>query len=144
MIHQISQEKTICLDVPATFKYLHIVSSCLDGVLTQEADLAKQEYLSYNVQLAVQEICTNIVRHAYKERENERIRVKITLELHPRSLVIEIFDTGMPCKECDVTLPNLDEGQVNGYGLFIVRNLMDEVTYQREPEGNFWYLTKKL
>lgn len=142
------RENTVCLDVPAAFQYLQVVSSCLDGMLAQEAnqESSKEErdILSYDVQLAVQEICTNIVRHAYKERANERIRVTITLQAHPQRLVVELFDTGAAFDESQVKEPNLDEGQVHGYGLFIVKNLMDEVVYQRQLDGNFWCLAKKL
>ena len=145
MIAQMLQKNCVCLDLPAALKYLDIVSSCLDGILAQETDLEEHDRVSYDVQLAVQEICANIVCHAYiHEQEDKRIHIKIMLQAQPRCLVIDQFDTGAAFDECKVKMPNLEEGQVHGYGLFLVKNLMDDVLYCRQINGNCWHLAKNL
>jgi serine/threonine-protein kinase RsbW len=135
--------ETVQLDLPATFKYLHVISRCLNDMLTQEEDMDEQEIISHDVQLAVQEICTNIIRHAYAHSNvNERIHVAITL--CSDNLVVETVDKGQMFDETTVREPNLEEGQVHGYGLFIIKSLMDEVTYSRQHDCNHWRLAKNL
>ena len=143
MVSQFEQECVVKLDIPATLKYLHIVSTSLDGLLTEEMGLAQRDIVSHNIQLAVQEVCTNIVQHAYREpRGNERIRITSTLQ--SKNMTIELFDTGSGFDPSEVQEPDLENGQVHGYGLFIARNLMNEVTYRRHADGNHWYLLKEL
>ncbi len=134
-----------CLDIPATLKYLHLVGSCLDGILTQENDLSEPEILSNDVQLAVQEICTNIVRHAYScEQSETRITVEILMQEQPKRLTVDLFDTGRVFDASKVQEPDLENGQIHGYGLFLVKNLMDDVSYCRHDERNCWHLVKNL
>lgn len=141
-----SQVNTIRLDLPASFRHLHMLSTCVAEMLAQESNLEEREIVIYNVQLAVQEVCTNIIRHAYspEQQEYERIHVTMRLDAEPRRLIVELFDQGGLFDEGLVQEPDLEEGQVHGYGLFIVKNLMDEVTYTRLLEGNSWSLAKNL
>ena len=133
------------LELPATLQYLSVISSCLNDILSQVRDLEEHEIVSYNVQLAVQELCTNIVRHAYGEaRPEEIIQVTITLYAHPRRLSVELLDNGKFFDENQVQEPDLEEGQIHGYGLYIIKSLMDEVSYTRKGERNCWYLLKNL
>ena len=41
-------------------------------------------------------------------------------------------------------MPDLDTGQVHGYGLFLVRSLIDDVTYAHSGGENRWELVKRL
>jgi serine/threonine-protein kinase RsbW len=133
---------TIRLDLPATHKYLNVLSACLAEMLTRVEDTSDLETIVYNVQLAVHEGCTNIVDHAYEEAENGRINVTLTLENH--RLVVELQDAGRAFNPDAVPEPRLDEPQVHGYGLFLMRSLMDEVTYSPQPGNNRWRLIKNL
>jgi serine/threonine-protein kinase RsbW len=100
--------------------------------------------LVYNVQLAAQEIYTNITTHAYAEQSEGRISVTLTLEHPPRRLIIDLRDTGLSFKPSDVPAPNLDVVQTQGYGLFLTRQLMDEVNYYPQNGNNRWRLVKNL
>jgi serine/threonine-protein kinase RsbW len=136
---------TIRLELPATLQYLSILGACLNDILGQVRGLGEQEVVSYNVQLAVQELCTNIVRHAYEEaKPEERIYITITLYVHPRRLSVELLDNGKFFDESLVQEPDLEDSQIHGYGLFIIKSLMDEVTYTRQGQHNCWYLMKNL
>ena len=150
----------IWMELPATFRSLSLLSSCIDRIIMQITDLEEQRIIIANVQLAVQELCTNIVRHAYEGQENNaRIGIMLTLDETSHQLIIELRDKG---RAFDVSLlaelrdkdhtsdaglhqePDLVEGQINGYGLYLINRLVDEVTYSRRPEGNLWRLVTKL
>lgn len=136
---------TIQLDLPATHKYLNVLGACLSEMLSRVDGLSEPEIISYNLQLAIHETCTNIVDHAYGEaRPENRIGITLTFEPATRRLVVELQDTGNSFDVADVAEPDLENGQIHGYGLFLIRSLVDEVIYQPQPGKNQWRLVKKL
>jgi serine/threonine-protein kinase RsbW len=134
---------TISLDIPAVARYLHIVSTTLNGMLTQETRPAEPDTLAYNVQIAVMEICKNIVQHAYPQKQGHE-RIRITFQMQPGQLAIELFDTGISFDPSQVQEPDIEAGRLHGYGLYIAKHLLNEVTYCRHLNGNYWYLVKNL
>jgi|SRR5947209_2178720 len=145
MIDVQNSSKLIRLELPATYKYLNVLGACFTEILARENDVRDPEITTYNIQLSVHELCTNIIQHAYVQNTGDE-RISITIEGHafPRRLVVQIFDTGEPFDQSQVKEPDLDHGQEHGYGLFLIRSLMNEVTYTRLPEGNCWRLVKIL
>ena len=136
--------EVVRLDIPSNAKYLTLLSACIAEMLARADNLAQRETVTYNIQLAAHETCTNIVDHAYAGDKNNRILIHLTLSQQPFRLVIDLFDTG---KSFDLDLtptPNLDQPQVHGYGLFIVHSMMDEVVYQPQTGNNHWRLIKHL
>jgi serine/threonine-protein kinase RsbW len=138
--------EVIRLDLPARYTYLHILSDCIADMLRQIDDIEDQEMLTYNMQLAAHEACTNIVGHAYAGTNSASDRIIIALSLlpQPRRLQIELRDTGKPFDPEVVPVPSLEQAQVHGYGLFLMRNLMDTVTYKSQVGDNYWCLVKNL
>ncbi|MEO8610262.1 MAG: ATP-binding protein [Chloroflexota bacterium] len=136
-------DDVIRLDVPATHKYLNLVSACVGEMLSRLDNLPEMQATIYNLQLAVQECCANIVDHAYDESDG-RLLATLTLVYEPRRMVIELHDNGRPFEPEIVPQPTLDEPQIRGYGLFLMRELLDEVDYFPEPGDNRWRLVKLL
>jgi serine/threonine-protein kinase RsbW len=139
-----TENTTIELDLPASFKYLNLLGLCIQALLEHIDDLPEPEISGYNLQLAVHEVCTNIVDHAYAGRDGGRIALAFTVAADPRRLIVELRDTGRAFDLAEVPDPDLDNAQVRGYGLFLVHSLMDEVSYQALPGGNCWRLIKNL
>ncbi len=131
------------LDIPATFKYLNVVSSSITAVLEQTNNLSERDALIYNVILAVHEICTNIVEHAYAGKGG-RIKIDICLNEQPDHLVVNLYDTGKNFDLDSRAKPDMDEALIRGYGLFLIHELMDEVSYHPKPNQNHWHLMKKI
>lgn len=137
--------EVVRLDLPARFTYLHLLGDCIADVLKLVDGIEDTEMQTYNIQLAAHEACTNIVNHAYGNRDDGRILIAIVLEYGPPPrLTIELQDTGRPFEEEKYSSPNLDEARIHGYGIFLMRSLMDTVTYTPTPGRNHWCLTKNL
>lgn len=136
--------EVISLDLPARFTYLHLLSDCIADMLKLVEAAADTELLLYNIQLAVHEACTNIVSHAYDSNSNGRIGIKLTLDFYPSRLTVELQDEGRAFDPAQYEAPNLNEVRVHGYGLFLIENLMDTVTYTSLAGRNHWSLTKNL
>lgn len=122
--------ETARLDLPAEMASLKPVREFLAG-LTKNIT-AVDEHALYNLQLAVIETVTNIIRHAYEGGGGtfsvEARRFDARMEIH-------IVDRGPAFDPLAEPEPDLNEPQEGGMGIFLVRAVMDEVTYQRTPEG---------
>jgi len=130
------------LTIPAEYRYLSVVGACVGALLERVEEIEERDSVAYNIKLALHEICTNIVEHAYGGRGG-RIQITIQLRQDPRRLVVELRDSGSPFDWASVREPDLSVPQESNYGLFLARNLLDELRYQRE-EGNLWQLLKYL
>jgi serine/threonine-protein kinase RsbW len=136
--------EVVRFDLPARYTYLHLLGDCIADILKLVDGIDDAEMLTYNIQLAAHEACTNIVNHAYGNKDEGRIIIALALHFDPPRLEIELQDTGRPFDETHYTSPNLDEVRIHGYGIFLMRNLMDSVTYTPTPGRNHWCLTKNL
>ena len=99
-----------------------------------------------NLTLALEEVVSNVILYAYPQKMGEDIT--ITAQLDGGTLVFTITDKGEefdPTKveEADVTL-DAEDRQIGGLGIFIVRNIMNEVTYQRLEGKNILTLKKNI
>lgn len=132
------------LDLPARYAYLHLVSESLADMLHLAEGVADLETLIYTVQLATHEACTNIIHHAYRSFDQGRILVEMIVYFERRLLQIDLYDNGIPFDLERVPEPDLDQVRVHGYGLFLIRRLMDTVTYTTMPDRNHWRLSKSF
>lgn len=134
----------IKLELPADHKHLNVIGACLNAVLERIDHITDREMLAYNLELALHETCTNIVEHAYSE-EIGKIEVAISIISSPRrQLIVDLFDTGKSFAPESASEPDLDSPQVHGYGLFLMRQLLDEVTYSAKTGVNHWRLIKNI
>jgi serine/threonine-protein kinase RsbW len=131
----------IQLNVPATHQYLNVVGACIEALLSRCEGIADPESAKYNVQLAVQEVCANIVDHAYADQSG---RINIAFDYADGVLTTTLSDQGCPFDPSIVPTPDLDNPQEHGLGLFLVHQLMDQVTYTPSSSGNVWQLHKQL
>lgn len=100
----------------------------------------------YNVRMAVDEACTNIIEHAYGGEGKGAIR--LVCEPQTEGLLITIYDQGQrfdptSIRNLDINAP-LEARSNNGMGVYLMRQLIDTVTYRFDtPEGNQLILFKR-
>ncbi len=102
--------------------------------------------LTMNLNLALEEAVSNIILYAYPEKMGELITVKCVNVAG--SLVFTISDSGVEfdpttVEEADVTL-SVEERGTGGLGIFLIRQIMDDVTYQRIENKNVLTIKKNL
>lgn len=100
-----------------------------------------------DIVLAVDEACTNIIKHAYKFIPDGDITIK--LKYSDKKITVEITDHGAPFSPDNVPTPDLkkyfEEKRVGGLGMYLMKSLMDDVHYKSVPgKYNQVLLTKKL
>jgi anti-sigma regulatory factor (Ser/Thr protein kinase) len=100
----------------------------------------------FEVQIAVDEACTNVIEHSYREEKNGEIA--LCCERAENDFVITIRDHGQPFNPDDVPLPDLkcslDKRCHGGLGLYFMRLLMDEVRFHFDTEGNELTMVKRI
>lgn len=99
------------------------------------------------IDIAVDEIFGNIANYAYAPDVGEAA-VWVEVEQDPPCAVLRFIDRGRPFnplqqKEPDVTL-SLEERQIGGLGIYMVRKSMDEVAYAYEDGQNILTIRKRL
>lgn len=141
-----SNKNRVKLDVPASMKYLNVVSASIAAIMEHLNIQGDLETTTYEIQLAVHEICTNIIEHAYKNDAEQRIELEISIiQTSSDSLSITLFDySGIAFIASDVKIPDIEALQERGLGLMLVNQIMDEVTYTHMDKYNRWQLTKQF
>lgn len=132
------------VELPADYSSLETARTSLESVLAHLPGLPQSESSLYNLQLALHEILTNIIQHAYQGSPTGRIRLIFSVDEIDRQLMIETHDWGRPFDLAATPTPDLDHPQEHGYGLFLIHALMDQVTYLPQDDGNTWRLVKNL
>jgi anti-sigma regulatory factor (Ser/Thr protein kinase) len=99
-----------------------------------------------DMNVALDEVLTNVLSHAYDDAGAHEIR--IALAVYPGALQAEVEDDGRPFDPLTIAPPDrtapLAERKVGGLGIHFVRNLLSELAYQRIGDRNRLVLTKVL
>jgi len=99
-----------------------------------------------DIQVALDEVLSNIVDYGYTDDADHEIRVCLTVVDDVLEATVE--DDGVPFDPLQSAKPDtrapLHERRIGGVGLHFVRNLMIEVSYERVATYNRLVLKKKL
>ena len=100
----------------------------------------------YAVQLSVNEACTNIINHAYTDKNEGTIAIHCMMM--DAKFVVNIIDWGKPFDPTSKPKPDtesgLDERKAGGLGIFLIRKFMDEVSYSRSDCMNLLTIAKYI
>lgn len=140
-MEHLENKDIIKIEIPANNRYLSILSVCVGDFFEKFDCLLKENTKVYSVQLAIHEICSNIIEHSYRGLLDRNIKVEFFIDEN-NVFFVDIYDNGTLFNLKEVNLPSLDKPQVRGYGLFIVQNLMDKVIYEETHDRNHWRLVK--
>jgi len=138
----ISNHPAVSRTFPGRFESL---SSIGQFVRSQALQSGLDEKAVYQVEMAIDEACSNIIEHAYGEKEGE---ISLTCSSGEDGLTVVLRDTGKPFDPKTVTLPDLSAGleerESHGLGLFFIYEWMDKVQYDYKPGvGNILTMFKR-
>jgi serine/threonine-protein kinase RsbW len=87
------------------------------------------------IELAIHELCINIVEHAYGATEGH---VDVTFSATPATLTFVICDVGSPFDGELTGRSDDDEPTIRGYGMHIITQLASQLHYERVDDTNRW------
>jgi len=100
----------------------------------------------YDIKLAVDEACTNIIEHGYAGMEPGSI--VLSVQYGARQVVVRLTDFGRPFEPSEPPTPDaqaaLDSGKLGGFGLFFIYRSMDSVSYESSVGGNTLTMVRHL
>lgn len=117
-----------------------------DFVETIAAEKHLDHSLTLSLNLALEEAVTNVIMYAYPEGTDGLVDIEAIIREHSLSFVISdsgvAFDpTARP--DADTSL-SVENRQVGGLGIYLVRSIMDNVNYERNGGKNILTMTKTL
>jgi anti-sigma regulatory factor (Ser/Thr protein kinase) len=111
----------------------HKIRSCREVVISEQ--------LISEVSLAVQEALVNVMEHALAPGVSQQIN--LAMSCRRTTLRIEISYRGTAFDDAAVAPPSFDGSRDHGFGLFIMKSLMDEVQHGRCSDGRFFTRIEK-
>ncbi len=123
----------------------------LDRITAAIEELAEESgwplELVYKINLVLEELTLNIMNYGYTDEEIHYIDLSVKTE--DAKVTIEIVDDGRPFNPIsDAPQPDLEgpmmDRRIGGWGIHIVRTIMDDVSYSRADNKNRMKLVAKL
>lgn len=115
--------------------------------LMASPDIPNDESLRFKIRLSIEETVENVVSYAYQDGVGW---MEVSTELDPAGLILKITlkDAGKPFNPLEKEDPNihasLEERSIGGLGIFLCKQLMDDIQYQYEDGCNVLTMFKKI
>lgn len=114
------------------------LSRVRDYVHKYAREVGLSEFDSYNVALAVDEACANLIQHAYHNNSSGTIGVEIAIG--PHVFRVSITDNSAPFDPSSAPLPDMRryflERRHHGLGILLMTRVMDSVEYHPASGAN--------
>ena len=112
--------------------------------LSEELDFTPE--LNFNLNMVLEEAVSNVILYAYGKEEQKEI--SLVAQSCDNNLVFVLTDSGTefdPTKvpDADITL-SAEEREIGGLGIFLIRQIMNTVEYQRIDGKNVLTMRKQL
>jgi len=133
----------ITLTFTRDLEYLRLATTLGDEICNKLINDRKiTENFRRDLELVLSEATANAIKHGGSRSGNNT--ATLTFEVGEESIVIKVRDDGAGFSLEDIPLPDFDNVPEGGYGIYIMRTVMDDVQYKRDPDGwNTLTLVKK-
>ena len=124
-------------NIPAVIEFVNRELDALDCSMKTEA----------RIDIAIDEIYSNIVKYGYEEEGGE-VTVSFDVLEDPLVMTLSFLDQGKPfnpleSKDPDTTL-SAKERKIGGLGIFMVKKTMDDIRYEYRDGKNILTIRKTL
>jgi serine/threonine-protein kinase RsbW len=115
-------------------------------VAESSRSLEADEQAIRDLQLAVDEVCSNSIRHGYGGQEGQ---IEVSVDRIGHSIRVVVRDWGRAFDPEQIPVPDLDvpleERSLGGLGLFLVQQVMDDVRFEFDnSKGNSVTMVRQL
>jgi serine/threonine-protein kinase RsbW len=126
-------DNKIELHIPSVMGYEKIAMECAASMAKKMGFTADR---IEDLKTAVAEACLNAIEHGNKMDTSTKVGITLTAE--ESKLQVSVKDEGKGIKE--VPTPSIEskiegEEKPRGWGIFLIKNLVNEVTFEQGPEG---------
>lgn len=129
-----------------TFKAeLSLLDEMIDFILSQAKQKDDDKKFISRMRLVAEEALVNVINYAYEGAQGDIVIEASIME--DKSFKIEISDKGIAFNPLEKDEPDLDvdidDRQIGGLGIFMINEIMDDVSYRRESDQNILTMLKK-
>jgi len=133
-------DKPVELTIGSDIMEIPSISERLEGEMHTHG-FSTEEIL--DTQLAVEEAITNVIVHGYQKPGGT---ITVSCHITRNRVEIQISDAAPQFNPLSIPEPELDgaveERRIGGLGVFLIRQVMDEISYRYEEGKNILILVK--
>jgi anti-sigma regulatory factor (Ser/Thr protein kinase) len=138
-------------DAPMISKTFSVNTEVLPEVLGFVEETLESYACAMKVQMAIciaiEEVFVNVANYAYETKEGT-VTLELAFDEDARIVTFRVSDEGVPFdplqkEDPDVTL-SMEERQIGGLGIFIVKKTMDTLRYDHQDGKNILTMTRKI
>lgn len=131
------------IKVPNQTRYLSLIGRIGEDIArTLRRYHGDREELAYHMNLVLTEAMTNAIQHANEGDPAKEVHITITIL--DRNLNIKVYDEGQGFDVASLPPPDFQNIEDHGRGVYIIRSLMDHVSYRRTNGGHVLEMVKSL
>jgi len=132
------------IKIPAQVECLDEVLEFVETAISSHGVEGLDRKFNININIAIEEIFVNIANYAYPSGGGD---INVSVEFSADGLIIEFSDSGIPYNplekdDPDTTL-SAEDREIGGLGIYMVKQMMDNITYRYENNSNILTLFKK-
>ena len=135
--------QTLTIEVPSTRESIASASAQAEEWLQSHRPSAQTLNL---LLITIEELVINCIDYGFDDDQLHTIRLMLSIE--GRNLTITVVDDGHPFDPLAMPLPDLSlpvqARPVGGLGIYLLRQLADQITYQRRDEFNELTISRRL
>lgn len=138
-----AHQKKQNLTIPASTEFL---SEARDFVANYAEKMGFGADAIEQVRMAVDEACTNVIKHAYQYDSNKHLQIQV--DQKKNEMWVSITDEGIAFDPSKYTEPDLEkrikERRGGGFGIYLIKKFMDSVEYRKTGASNELKMSKKI
>ncbi len=142
---QASRKRTFHLQVEATSDNLDVIRNF---VVRIAREMGFSEENVYDIEVAVDEAASNVIKHAYPGNNSRKRPLDVKVKKNKKFIEITITDKGKGFDPRKVKEPQIEEYlkkmKRGGLGLYLIKQLMDEVSFNINPGKQNQIIMKKF
>lgn len=121
----------------------------LQFIHTQATEVGFDDNLASKIEMALEEAVVNIIKYGYSKTNGGTIEITCNHLLNPAGLEVILKDQGaafdplIQAPPISANIP-IDEKPIGGYGIYLMRKIMDQASYKRVGNSNVLTLIKYL
>jgi len=135
----------ITIKIPNQTRYIRLVGNIAESIARDICQIPEsRETFAFSMNVATTEAVTNAIKHANVADPDKEVRISIAATKD--EINIKVYDCGQGFDINSIPSPNLDSNCLNetGRGMFIIRALMDSVSYGKTNGGNALAMKKEI
>lgn len=131
------------IKVPNQTRYLSLIGKIGEDIAKELGRYdGDRETLAYHLNLVLTEAMTNAIKYANAGETDSLVHIFINIS--EEEVQIKVFDKGQGFDINSIPPPDWDALEDRGRGIFLIKSLMDSVSYSKIKGGNVLEMRKKL